>query len=494
MSIDPASVALDRRKGAWPAMHHRRLAQSAAGRLGVLSRLVVRRSAEAWITKFAAWDLAPPTALLARTAVTTIKPARPQKSGKSERPRWRVLLLPRSRFTEDALSALERIDSLSISMLPRKTVKAIAAAFLPDEVDDNNYSSTSEEAHAAMREYRAFLKRFWQHFDPERKFDAVITGNFGYCAERELAAALEEAGVPFVALHKENMWSEGTQSFWEKVYRERKGPFLGRRILVYSPIQRDMQIRAGIADASRIEVVGMPRLDEVHEWRQGNIGLVPNPAVLFVSFHPDVRMPVLRPDSGFLQGRGEYVLLDERPAGSNLDSLCRSAHRAMVDLARAAPDITVLVKSKGRDRDRAILNELLGVADESELPRNLRVFMAGSPLPLLFQASVVCGLHSTLLLEALAAGRPVVVPWFDEVLDPAISRYVFDLGEAVTRVGSPEALIDKVRELALARTPVPAELPPETRHVLREWVGNEDGQAGERTAAAILRVLETGRG
>jgi hypothetical protein len=119
------------------------------------------------------------------------------------------------------------------------------------------------------------------------------------------------------------------------------------------------------------------------------------------------------------------------------------------------------------------------------------VILGGSPLPLLFQASVVCGLHSTLLVEALAAGRPVVVPWYAEAAQPEISRFVFDLGNLAVRTRSPVALLDKVRELALASTPVPETLSTEVSALLREWVGNDDGQAGARTAAAMVRVLES---
>jgi len=451
-------------------------------------RAVVKHVSSRLITKFATWDMPRMAAACARLNVQRAR--LPKGTNQSKRPlKWHVLLLSRSRFTEDVFSALSTIDCVNACMLPRKTVKAIADAFLPDEVDDNNYVSTSAQAHAAMSRYRAFLKRFWRFFDPDGKFDAVITGNFGYCAERELGAALEELDVPFVALHKENSWSRGTQSFWEKIYRERKGPFLGRRILVYSPIERDLQLRAGVIDRSRVEVVGMPRLDEVHRWRKANAGFVPKPVVLFVSFHPDVSMPVLRPDAR----RQQYIQVDERPDGLNLKALCQSAHRTMVELARASPELTVLIKSKGRERDVAILNELLGIEHERELPRNMRVILGGSPLPMLFQASVVCGLHSTLLVEALAAGRPVVVPWYNEVLHPEISQFVFDLGPVAVRAPSPAALSDKVRELALACTPVPETLSPETLAILREWVGNDDGRAGERTAAALVRVFESRR-
>jgi hypothetical protein len=439
------------------------------------------------VTLFAAWNMPRAVATCARLSMRKVY-KRADGSRQSRRgTKWHVLLLPRARFTEDVFGALTAIESITVYTLPRKTIKAVAAAFLPDEVDDNNYVSTSPDAHTAMLKYRAFLKEFWRHFDPHGRIDAVITGNFGYCAERELAAALEELGIPFVALHKENSWSDGTQSFWEKIYRERKGPFLGRRILVYSPIERDLQLRAGVVDQSRIEVVGMPRLDEIHRWRTANGGLKPQPVVLFASFDPDVSMPVLAPDA---PGR-EYILLDERPDGRNLNALCRSAHRTMVELARTCPDITIMVKSKGRGRDRKILNELLGVEHESGLPQNMEVILGGSPLPLLFRASVVCGLHSTMLVEALAAGRPVVVPWYAEVLDPEISRFIFDLGALVVRASSPSAFLDTVRTLALARTPVPKALSLETLTLLREWVGNDDGRAGERTAAAMLRILET---
>jgi hypothetical protein len=424
--------------------------------------------------------------MLARVTIRTAIPGTSSdaNAGKSVR----VLLLPRSRFNDDILNALKTISSIEVLKLPRSVVKGIAAAFLPAEVDDNSYLPSPPDAEDAKLRYRAFLTRFWQHLDPHRRIRAVITGNFGYYAEREFAAALEGLGVPFIALHKENSWSVGSQQFWERIYRERRGPFLGRRILVYSPIERDLQLRAGIADENRIEVVGMPRLDQVHEWRQANIGTIPKPMVLFASFPADVSMPVLRSLTPGVGAEGKAVLTESEPR--NLETLCNSAHRAVLKLAINCPDITVVVKTKGRARDRAAVLSHLGVRDETELPSNLRVVHGDSPLPLLFEAAVVSGLHSTLLIEALAAGRPVVVPWYAEVLDPHTGQYIFDLGSSVIQATSPEALSENLERFARAPTAVPANLSPETTKILREWLGNEDGRAGERAAAAIRRVIE----
>ena len=403
------------------------------------------------------------------------------------------MLLPKAGLRDDAVSTFSPIGAVQVVALPRQVIKAIAHAFLPSEVNDNNYSSASPAAHQAMLRYRAFLTRFWRALDPKHRIDAVVSGNFAYYAERELAAALEGIGVPFIALHKENSWTPGTQDFWGKIYRERRGPFLGRRILVYSPLERDLQLGAGIVDARRIEVVGMPRLDEVHRWRLANVGAISQPMVLFASFPSDVGMPALR--KGTLrdgpQGLQRYMeVMTEGDERLLVTELCRATHRALVELAASCPDIEVVVKTKGRARDRDDVPGWLGVNSEQDLPTNMRIVHGGSPLPLIFEAAVVCGFHSTLLLEALAAGRPVIVPWFAETLNPEVRRHVLDLGPAAPRASSPAELIERLKGLALERTPVPLKLPAETSKILRDWVGNEDGRASERAGAAILRIID----
>jgi hypothetical protein len=448
-----------------------------------------RYFADRLITKLALYDYPQATARVARFLVKRIQGVG-NVSASTEQPK-RVLVLLRRGFTDDILAALSGVPSLEILALRRRSLKAIAEAFLPPEIDDNNYVGTSPAAKAAMAAYREFLVRFWRAFDPHRRTNAVLTGNFGYYAEQELAAALESIGVPFIALHKENSWSQGNQSFWENVYRERRGPFRGRRILVYSPIERDLQLRAGVADGERIEVIGMPRLDAIHRWREANIGLVPDSTVLFASFLPEVGMPVLGKGTIAATGLATANAGNGRSQTLNLATLCTSAHRAIMRLAVENPGIKILIKTKGRDRDHIALPRLMGVTHEREFPANVSVVHGGSPLPLIAQASVVCGLHSTLLLEALAAGRPVIIPWYAEALDEEIRRYLFDLGDAVSTASSADDFVQQLRRAALAKAPIPATLPLQTASFLREWLGNEDGKAAKRAAAAILRTIES---
>jgi len=452
------------------------------------------RVAKLLIRIFARLDLASVTAWVAWLAMQRVPLGASVNEQKSAK--LRILLLPKAGLLDDVANTFNGIDGVEIVTLPRRLLKTVARAFLPSEVNDNNYSSASPAAQEAMLRYRAFLTRFWRALDPKRHIDAVVSGNFAYYAEREFAAALEALGVPFVVLHKENAWTPGTQAFWGKIYRERRGRFLGRRILVYSLLERDLQVRAGIVDAPRIEVVGMPRLDEVHRWREANVGTIPKPMVLFASFPSDVGMPVLR--KGTLRdgptGLRRYAeVMNEGADSLSVTQLCLATHRAMVKLATACPDIQIVVKTKGRPRDRSDVPKWLGIEDEKNLPNNMRLVHGGGPLPLIAEAAVVCGFHSTLLLEALAAGRTVVVPWFAEIRDPDIRRHVFNLGSAVTFALSPEELIQKLESRARERVPVQRDLPVPTLSLLQEWLGNDDGRAGERTAAAICRIVEINR-
>ena len=118
----------------------------------------------------------------------------------------------------------------------------------------------------------------------------------------------------------------------------------------------------------------MPRLDEVHRWRHGKYWQDPETDRCFSQ--------VSRRKSGCLSS-DESGQTFETAAQPSLTELCTSVHRAVADLAASCPEITVFVKTKGRERDRSALPRLLGVDDEKNLPRNMRLVHGGSPLPLI---------------------------------------------------------------------------------------------------------------
>jgi hypothetical protein len=320
------------------------------------------------------------------------------------------------------------------------------------------------------------------------RIDAMISGNFSYATERELASAMQELGIPFIALHKENLKTPGRVEFFERVYRERRGPFTGRKVLVYNQIERDLQVRAGVVDEARIAITGMPRLDRMHAWRRANAGSAQRNRILFFVFSSATGMPrVAR--KGETAGQVWFEEEEREEGDISLAKLSEDTCRALLQIAEDNPDIEIVVKSKGRRRDLNETAALFGVASEAQLPSNMGVVHGGDTLDLIAGASVVCGFNSTALLEAVAAGKPVVMPWFAEAETPETLPYLIDLRSISAAAASPDKLREALIRAALLGAPVPAELDVETRKTLALWTGNDDGNAAARTRDAILSEL-----
>ena len=396
---------------------------------------------------------------------------RPLTSGPAK---YRILVLEKQVFNDDALASFGPYGDFAVYGFPRAVLKSICAGFLPRWVrDDNNYVSQDPVVQRRKLQYQRFLRGMWRVIRLFRRYDAVVTGNWGYHAEREFAAVLENLGTPFIALHKECLKSLGLADLFKGIYRNGRGPFTGRRILVYNELEKEDEIAAGVVTADKITVTGMPRLDRVHRWRQAVAsGAEPTRAtsqVLFFFFSPTAQLPVM-------YGRDENL---------NWGKFCEHTCHAVVRLARENPDLPVVIKPKMSDE--RVLHSLLG--REEPLPANLQVVADADPFDLIRDSAVVCGFNTTALLEAIAAGKPCIVPRFAEAKDPCFSRYIVDMEDAVEYAPTPAALGARLCALARTARPIPAALGPAQNRVLQKWVGNIDGRAGQRVHDAVLAEL-----
>jgi hypothetical protein len=387
------------------------------------------------------------------------------------RVRYRILALNLNKpgFVEDIEESLLSDDTLEVLCWPIYALKAFAAALLAPQLDNHRYASDDPAIEASKQDYRRFLLDMWQHFRKIQPIDAVISANFGYFAQREFGAALKEASTPLIVLHKENVKSPGRVEYWDAIYRTR-GQFEGSKILVYSATERDLQARTGVAAPGQIEVTGMPRLDRIHRWRRtqasagGDDG---RPQVLFFSFWRKEK----------LTGTGIWEDL-------SWTGLCDGTHRAVVELARLNPHARVVIKTKAVSQR---VDEIWDILREPgrDLPPNLTVISGGDPFPLIAKSRVVIGFNTTALLEALAAGKPVIVPQFAEAEDAGMRQLVIDIGRAVERAASPAELVRMASAHLDGPSTTPKELSAEASDALTYWVGNDDGHAGQRVLEAV---------
>ena len=356
-------------------------------------------------------------------------------------------------------------------------------------MDDNNYRQDDDAVLARKNAYRRFMINVCQHLVPRLRLDVAITANFSFYAEQEFAGALEHHDVPVVAMHKECLKTPGLEPFYEYTYSDRKMPFQGRLISTYNEIERRIQINAGVAPADRIVASGAPRLDRMHDWRREHAGRDQSrdgrPTVLFMSFNEKTGCPIIG-----RRGDDRFEALDPDLERINWHNLVRDTHGAIVRLAVEHPEIQVIVKSKDHGLAMAALQA--GFGKDFEAPDNLEIVIGGDPFELIVSCDVICGFNSTSLFEALSANVDIVVPHFDEAVEPLTAPYVVDLGDAAARAGSVDELIAMLAAKALER---PArsrdgELSQTNYQTLEKWIGNPDGQAGARVSQLIMDLVQ----
>lgn len=402
----------------------------------------------------------------------TIKPLTPRGSP------YRVLVIEKAVFTLDALAVLSDMPEVHAFGVKRAVIKALALGVLPRAVcDDATYVSSDSEAEAAKQRYRQLWGSVWRHLRRLGGYDAVLTGNWCYWAEREMAAAMEEQGAPFLVLHKEGIKPPARSDMLCNLFRATRGRFTGRRIFVYQELERNHQLRSETAQEDQIRIVGMPRLDCVHTWRRraaaGEVlARAEKPTVLFLAFLANNFLPSY---SGVVSDLAWIELV-------------RGSYAAMVRLACAHPEIDVVIRPRLDEVSRVeMLLSMAGVR-----PINIRIIAEGDVMPLIEAAWVICGHNTTVLLEGIAAGKPVVQPHFAEALDPRYGGYILDLGEAVEYARSPDSLVERLATHCASSVSIPVEITGPARVALARWAGNADGRAAARARAGLFAELTAG--
>lgn len=399
-----------------------------------------------------------------------------------------IVYLPKAGHTEDVMACFKGHERYTIHTLDRKLVKAVFLAFLPVEMDDNNYRSTDPAMERGKKLLREFWVRVLEYLQPAVGFDAMFSGNFSYAAEQELAGACTCKGIPFIAIHKECMKTSGLWPFFIDVYTIRKNPFQGAKVCSYNHNEAGIQKQARISAPENLIVTGLARLDRLHELRKqgkADTSSSDEPIVLFFAINTKAGLPIL--------GRkipGSFEILPENLERLHTEKLAQDNYMAMLELARDNPSIRVVIKTKGDVNSARILRRFYG--DNPDLPPNLEIMAGGDLLDITKKATVVTSFNSTTLFEAMALNKPIVVPWFHEATDPELQPYFIDMGNAVSYAYSKEEYVRMLRDMALEprRPESGAVLPPGVVRLLEKWCGNSDGMAGRRVRDVLDSLLD----
>jgi len=373
-----------------------------------------------------------------------------------------LLVLPKPGGIEDWTAILEKRGDTSVRLLgiDRVEIKYVFGKLVGQRNKEilNNFDyrpndpSTSEGKEA----YRKFLVSVLGVIRKELNLSAILSSNFFYGIEREIAAACEEIDLPFLVLHKESIRSPRQREIFTQAYRERYGPFSGRSLAVYNQDERLAQLSSGVF--AEPVVVGCPRVDYLHQHR-GSATL--SSGKLFVLFAVD-------------PGAGTWTPFDDQfsVTAPRWNYLAEATNNAFLNIANRNPDKSFIVKAKGGQE------HLLFEGFPDNLPRNLKLSSTGTATEWIRKAEAVVAFNSTVVPEAVAAGVRVIVPGFGEAADSDSDGWKHPVPAKAGVAGSPDLLEELMFDTGGNRKF--SFLDSRDKDYLQLAVGNPDGDSAQR--------------
>ena len=379
-----------------------------------------------------------------------------------------VLCLGRPIFNEDIAELAKHGSTLNYLVVPKFVFISIF----------NHYLSRMPFSHTKYHEiqgfdhekemYRRFLKALLSALSKISNIDAVMSANYVYAWQQELAIVCYEAEIPFVVLFKEGispMYKEGVtpqhaHDLLVSAYTNKK--FIGNKLLVYNENIRNAFVSRNIEGINQdtVETVGIPRLDRYFQLEsQGK-------NIIFFSF--------------YLEDKLRHLDLAEEVLNEYLDN-GEKFHIEVMRYAKSNPNQKIVIKTKSNMRYLNYVKKIAKKNGYSKL-KNLIITNTGNVYNHIKDAYAIIGYNSTVLLEGFASRRLVITPdfrggivrdFFEEY--PNLANYVKsmeDINSVVTRGSANVTNIEELKSLLHDRIYIP------------------DGQACRRAEAAIRNTIK----
>ena len=387
--------------------------------------------------------------------------------------KYRVLCIQRSIFEDDVRAMAERSDDVCFGMLPKGKLHDIFRYFVDrhpekDELTEFNYHHGC--CRDALDAYGTFMEKVLCIFRDLWRFDALLSGNFGYLQQQEVLRIVEERGIPFVTLFKEGLVIPAYLPDLAKKLIDGK-KFAGSKIIFYSEQIREAVLKSNAFEGAQFDVAvsGIPRMDCLAEAKPPDAKRI----VLF-SFYP----------------RDKFRCFDSEP--ETMKQACEAAdrfHRMIYRFAAEHPDWELCVKTKVGSRYVDYARDLLNL-ELGEKPPNVRVTNAGAAVDMILDSTVVAAFQSTTAIEALVAGRTVVCPDLSAYFGDEPWDYFQDRPELVSYVRSTEDFEKVMRNAGLQDNNAQQ---GDRDEFLRQMVHGADGMASQRAVDEIIATIEKSR-
>lgn len=390
----------------------------------------------------------------------------------------KVLVFPKSGGLEDLISSQKNYNKrIQYFIMPRYLTRKIFQYFLGENLNDYKYLSDDESINQRKLLYRNFLVELLKIFKHKFKLNAIISFNLFYKSDREIQEASKIVGIKFFVIQKESVHSPIEEKIIESIYKKNSGKFKGEKVAVYSEAEKKRMVNSGIVNSKDIKVIGCPRLDLAFNYQKVKPN---NKQIIYYMIENNRGIPSWLYkiyEKKYIDNFLKYKNIKKKISWKDLDKIiCNN----LIKFAKKNPSFRIIFKGK------------TGIHERSQLPSNLPkncYFEDGGPGHVFLKSSkiVVC-FNSTVVLEAIAAKRDIIIPLFKK-LDNFTKQFLlkFNLEEFLVES---EKEFDKKIKLFSNDTKRKNKFSNKKKKVLSYYLGNTDGNSGKKLNNFLIENLK----
>ena len=372
----------------------------------------------------------------------------------------RVIVLSKSGGIDDLLASFKKEDianKIEFFTLPRNLIKSIFFKFLNiSSYKDYNTLQNDPKILAKRNNYKNTLKKIFIYLNKYWKFDGIIGFNLFYFAEHTLHEAIHEIKKKSIVIHKESVYPPKEMEYNKILYKKNE-PFKGDKISVYNEYEKKLLVESGLADNQQIVVNGCSRLDLAFNYEN----IEPQKSTILYYMIEKKR---------FLPGKESFV---------DWSNLKLNIEKYLIDYAIKNPEKKIVFKGKVGVHERSDLPE--------KLPKNCIFLNKNAGHELLKIAKVVVGFNSSVVYEAIAAKKNLIVPFFN-INYSEVKENLLLLPSSIDLVNSEDDFKKKL-SLYCSKKFSKKNLSKDEKEILNFYFGNNDGKSGLKTKLFIENTL-----
>ena len=378
----------------------------------------------------------------------------------------KILVFPKSGGNEDLLEAYHNKKNVDISyfLLERIFLKKIFHHHFKNTDKSRFHADVLTKPSNLIEAKRKkiniqFLTHVFKIIDNFFEFDGYISFNIFYYNEKYLEEVFKVLNKKYIVLHKESVLSPIAEEKFLDIYKNKNERSLAYKISVYSKNQKRMLIKGKIAEQKQIQVNGCPRIDYLYRLRKKK----PQDKIiifyLIEESHQSFRFFKIK---------------------KSLKKLQQQVLECLIKLGQEDPKLKIILKGKTGVHKKHQFNT-------SSFPNNFTFIEGGPGEKFLEDAKVVIAFGSTIVFEAIASNRNLVVPNFNGEYQKNKRLYI-KMENKKYIINSKEKFIKKIKEY-LNSNYRNKPLSNIDKKTLKYYLGNTDGKSGQRVRKFLDKVI-----